>query len=409
MSAMIAGRIQQARLAAGLTLNDVAQRLTDLGQPITAAGLSKYEHGKSVPRAQLLLTLAQLLDVRSSYFLSEPQVQVTWLAFRKHATLGERKQAQAQAMAQRVIEGQVWLEGLLYPNAHLQAPPVRHTRTFADVDAAAAALRNAWGLGDAPIESVTQTAEDHGCIVVGWRDATAGFDGLSGWTTIGEDRAPTALVNLGVSDDRRRFNLAHELGHMSLQMDNDVDEKTTEQFAHRFASAFLVPAEAARRELGTHRKHLMLGELGLLKAKYGLSIQAWVRRARDLDIIQESYYTTWCRDFAMRGWRKEEPYSFVGQEEPQHLRQMTLRAFAEGIITEERAHELCPDAVTPQRTPRPEGQRYTARELMRMPRAERNRILAAAAREAEEEYHTNPKLAEFEAFGEDDFYDEYPE
>ena len=31
-------------------------------------------------------------------------------------------------------------------------------------------------------------------------------------------------------------------------------------------------------------------------------------------------------------------------------------------------------------------QRYTARELMRIPREERNRILAEAAKEAEEEY-----------------------
>ncbi|HZC04418.1 MAG TPA: XRE family transcriptional regulator [Ktedonobacterales bacterium] len=409
MSAMIAERIRQARLAAGLTQNEVAQRLATLGHPITTAGLSKYEHGKSMPRAQQLLMLAQALAVKPSYFLAEPQVRVDWLAFRKHAALGERKQQQAQAVALRVIEGQVWLENALYPSARPQAPLARPARSYTDVESAAAALRMAWGLGDAPIESVTQAAEDHGCIVVGWRGAAVGFDGLSGWTTIGDDHAPTALVNLNVPDDRRRFNLAHELGHLTLRFASGVDEKQQERSAHRFASAFLVPAEMARRELGERRRHLALEELGMLKAKYGLSMQAWARRARDLGIIEQSYYTNWCKDFSGQGWRKEEPYTFEGREEPQRLRQMTLRALAEGVITEERARELCPDAVTPRHTPQPEGRRYTARELMRMPREERNRILATAAAGAEQEYPTNPELTEFEAFGEGDFYDETPE
>ena len=57
----------------------------------------------------------------------------------------------------------------------------------------------------------------------------------------------------------------------------------------------------------------------------------------------------------------------------------------------------------------PERRRYTAAELMKLPRAARERILAAQVAAAAEEYHTNPDLAEFEAFGEDDLYDEYPE
>jgi hypothetical protein len=46
---------------------------------------------------------------------------------------------------------------------------------------------------------------------------------------------------------------------------------------------------------------------------------------------------------------------------------------------------------------------------MRLPFEERERILAEQAALAEEEYRTNPDLTDFEAFGEDDLYDEYPE
>ncbi len=44
-----------------------------------------------------------------------------------------------------------------------------------------------------------------------------------------------------------------------------------------------------------------------------------------------------------------------------------------------------------------------------MPLEERERILAAQAVLLEEEYRTNPDLTAFEAFGPNDFYDEYPE
>ena len=53
--------------------------------------------------------------------------------------------------------------------------------------------------------------------------------------------------------------------------------------------------------------------------------------------------------------------------------------------------------------------RLTAIELLQLPREERDRILAAAAEDAADEYRMNPELTEFEAFGEDDLYDDYPE
>jgi hypothetical protein len=50
--------------------------------------------------------------------------------------------------------------------------------------------------------------------------------------------------------------------------------------------------------------------------------------------------------------------------------------------------------------------RWTAAELRRLPPAERDAILEAAAALAEEEYRNNPELTAFEAFGKDDLYGE---
>jgi hypothetical protein len=53
-----------------------------------------------------------------------------------------------------------------------------------------------------------------------------------------------------------------------------------------------------------------------------------------------------------------------------------------------------------------EPKRWTAAELRKLPAAERDAILAAAAARAEEEYRNNPELTAFEAFGKDDLYGE---
>lgn len=50
------------------------------------------------------------------------------------------------------------------------------------------------------------------------------------------------------------------------------------------------------------------------------------------------------------------------------------------------------------------NKKRTADELRKMPAAERDALLEAAAILAEAEYRTNPELTAFEAFGKDDLY-----
>lgn len=50
------------------------------------------------------------------------------------------------------------------------------------------------------------------------------------------------------------------------------------------------------------------------------------------------------------------------------------------------------------------SKKLTACELRKLPAAERDAILEAAAILAEAEYRSNPELTTFEAFGKDDLY-----
>ena len=54
----------------------------------------------------------------------------------------------------------------------------------------------------------------------------------------------------------------------------------------------------------------------------------------------------------------------------------------------------------------PQGRRWTAAELRKLPPAQRDAIMEAAAALAEEDYRNDPQLTAFEAFGKDDLYGE---
>jgi transcriptional regulator with XRE-family HTH domain len=89
---MIGERIRQARLLAGLTQDDVANRLSEAGYSATKAVISKYEKNKSVPNPTLLLALTQILGVETGYLLYEAETEVKWLAYRRHSALPAKAQ-----------------------------------------------------------------------------------------------------------------------------------------------------------------------------------------------------------------------------------------------------------------------------------------------------------------------------
>lgn len=400
---MIGVRIKQARMACGLTLDDLSLKMRTAGHPITKAALSKYELSKSIPSQGFLAVLGRVLGIRPSYFQETSSVGVEWIAFRKKSKMPVRKQEQVQAFAIQVVEHQLWLQELLYPDLRPCFPKPRKAVHLDDAERAASELRAAWNLDDCAIDSLTSTVENHGGVVVACEDVSEDFDGLSGRTNSG---FPVAVVSMNVPDDRRRYNLAHEIGHLMLSCQSTG--KFEEQLANRFASALLVPAVVARSELGNKRRRLDFKELGLLKEKYGLSIQGWVRRALDLDIIEDSQYKSLCIAISSNNWKKAEPFIFHGNETPSRLKQMTLRAYSEGIISATRAEQIIPGS-TQAFAPLDAGKPLSAAEIRRLPREQRSALLSAAADTAKAEYESNRELTGFDAYGEDDLYDGYAE
>lgn len=387
-------------MAAALTLKDVVERLSEQGITLTRAALSKYECLKSTPSARMLIYLARCMGVTTDYFLHEPRVTLKWLAFRKHSTLSRSRQDMVKAIAAEVVERQVRLHMTLTPDQQPRFPKIRQVQSLDDAERLAEAVREQWQLGEAPLDSVTRTVEDRGGVVVGVSLGDRRFDGLAGWAN---ERFPVIVTNVDAPADRRRYNIAHELGH--LAMHGDGSPSAQEKIAHRFAAAFLVPAEVARRELGTKRHFLDLKELLLLKEKYGLSLQAWIRRAFDLAIVGAAQYRALCKRVSMLGWRRREPAEYSHEGEPRRLQQLVLRCLSEKVITPSEAEYLQPGCLAAVKGTEVQEPSRSAWELLRASPEERATALAAAAELAAPIYSTNRDLGEFEAFGETDLFD----
>ncbi len=399
---MIGDRIRQARIASGMTQDEVVEALAAEGVSLTKAGLSKYERGGSTPKPSVMRAIGRVLGVDASYFLEEPAIQVRWLAFRKASRLGKAKQERVKALAESHLEVVLSLRHALEPATdEAPLPPRTPVREPEEAERASRLLREHWRLGDQPIESVTAAIEDGGGVVVEAGSEDDLFDGLSGWAN---ETVPVVVVSSAVSDDRRRFSLAHELGHLFMDVPK-VDRKTEEKLAHRFAAAFLVTAATARRELGTKRRHLDVLELAMLKRKHGLSMQAWIFRAADLGIIEQSHARTLFAEMSARGWRREEPGDFQGHERPQKLRQLTIRALAEGLLTQLQAERICPGVTRNIDEQVPVGP-LDARSVLRMPKEERDRLMEQAAALVADEYEDGGGLSGLESLSEEDHFDQ---
>ena len=399
----IGSRLRQARVAAGLTQDEAVARLAQGGVPLTKGGLSKYERGGSTPKPTVLRALAAIYGVDASFFLEDPGVEIEWLAFRKAAKLGKTAQERVKAIAESQVEAFVTLRNALEPWRRAETPTLITVQAVEGIEDAALSLRRHWDLGLQPIESVTGVIEDSGGIVVELDDDQDLFDGLSGWA---DESTPIVAVSRAVTDDRRRFSLAHELGHLVMKIEVKLDEKTEERWAHRFAAAFLVPAEVAKRELGGRRRHLDFRELMLLKQKHGLSMSAWIFRASDLGIIEESHARTLFAEMGQRGWRRHEPVDFEGQEQPTKFKQLTVRALAEGILSRTQAERLCPGVTrnAEDKVASP-ASAMDPRSLHRMPRDQRERLMEQAAALVENDYRKHGSLDGFDALAEEDHSD----
>lgn len=341
---MLGQRLKLARSAAGLSLRGLEERI---GNRVTAQAIGKYERDESMPSSGVLIALADALSVPVDYLVGDQEMALESLEFRKKSLTSKREEMQVEAKVLHLLERYLMVEEFLgLPSLDWDKPreaPYPVVSDPSEADRAAHSLRFHWGLGLDPIPNLVELMEERGIKVL---SCTLGnIDGLMARVRrAGKSAVPVLVVNESHWGERQRLTMAHELGHMVLEVDPKVDDETA---AFRFAGAFLMPAEVLWTAMGKHRTSIGWSELFALKKLFGVSVQALTYRCKDLGIFGPTLFRRLFNEFSRLGWRRppyQEPYAMPG-EEPQRFERLCFRALAEDAISEAKAAELLETSV----------------------------------------------------------------
>ncbi|MGY2260203.1 helix-turn-helix domain-containing protein [Pseudomonas sp. SDO55104_S430] len=300
-------RLKQLRLTCGITQTALAEMV---GR--ASGNISKWENGLQVPEADAFQRLCEVFGVSENWLLEEQTVTS------ENTPFFFRSQASATVTAREIAEVRLeWLQDISYKlqeSLEFVAVNVPHIEeqnclliSNEEIERMASECRQAWGLGIAPIPNVVQVLENAGIVCARTTLGHLKMDGVSNWYEL-DQRPYVLLVADKANGIRNRFDAAHELGHIVLHRHISKDQYESnydllESQAHRFASAFLMPAESFLREI----RWPTLDTLLALKARWKVPVAAMVRRCQDLEIINETTTTRLWKARSARGWVKGEP------------------------------------------------------------------------------------------------------
>jgi Zn-dependent peptidase ImmA (M78 family) len=336
---MLGQRLKIARTAARLSLRDLADRI---GNQVSAQMIGRYEHNEGLPGSTVLIALADALGVSENYLLDPTDLRLESVEFRKKQLTSRKEEASVEAAVLDAVERYLTIEDIIGAASAVWRPPAGipfRVRSYDEAEAAAGRLRNLWNLGLDPVPNLAEFLEEQGIKVI-VLPLPGSVSGLMAQVRRRDGRlVPVIVVNETHTGERQRLTMAHELGHLLLELVGKLDE---EKASFRFGSAFLMPAELLWAEVGRHRRALAIGELLELKKLFGVSAQAIAYRCKELGIIGPGAYRTLFQAFARLGWRSP-PYpepNPLPPEKPHRFRRLCFRAAAEGLASEVKVAEL---------------------------------------------------------------------
>jgi Zn-dependent peptidase ImmA (M78 family)/DNA-binding XRE family transcriptional regulator len=304
-----ATRLVLARQRRGLTMTQLAKVCE-----VTRRMITGYESGEYVPGPETLARMSETLKFPEAFFLGDDLEQVVeeTASFRSMSkmTAGQRNMALGQGAL--ALHFSRWIERR-FELPPVSLPDLRHER---DPEAAAAAVRQHWGLGQQPVKNLLHLLESKGVRVFSLSIDAAEVDAFSLW----KDSLPFVFLNTRKSAEHSRFDAAHELGHLLLHRHAAPGGREAEAEADAFASAFLMPRGSV---LAHAPRFATLEQLIRLKRIWTVSLSALTYRLHAVGLLSDWHYRGLCIEISQRGFRKSEP-----EEAPRENSQVLAKVFA---------------------------------------------------------------------------------
>lgn len=316
-------KLKEAREARGLTGIALGELIG-----ISRQAISQLEHGKTSPNPDTLQNISKVLNLPIRFFSlpsHPPSEEIIYYRSLSAATKFARTKVERRFY---------WLKEIVsYLRKFLKFPAVnipnidvpRNPLQLGDeeIEEIAGKCRRFWHLGDGPISNVAWLLENNGVIVARHELEAHTLDAFSEFSK--SDSTP--YIILGADKEtavRSRFDPAHELGHLVLHrhiesrmLGKPAEFKLIETQAHRFAGAFLLPANSFSNELFSYS----LESFRALKPRWRVSIAMMIMRAKDIGLIDKDRYQYLFKQYSLRRWRTHEPLDDeLEVEQPRLLR-----------------------------------------------------------------------------------------
>jgi Zn-dependent peptidase ImmA (M78 family)/DNA-binding XRE family transcriptional regulator len=288
--------LRLARESRGLTQSELADRIPTLEQ----GNLSKMEKGILKITDETLTKIAAELDYPLAFFFkSEPMVPACSFYYRKRQAFPKKELSFLEARMDVIrLSVDELLTSVDIPNYSL---PEIQSDSKITPEAIARHVRSLLNIPRGPIEKPIEILENSGIMVYFLEVEYEKFDGITLFTNSG---CPIIFINEKMPNDRKRFTLGHELGHLIMHIPfKDIEDPyLAEKEADRFSAEYNMPELDIRNDL----LRLKFNDLDDLKAYWRMSKAAIIHRAKDLKLITDKTYKYMVIELSRRGERKSE-------------------------------------------------------------------------------------------------------
>lgn len=282
-----------ARESRGYTQNELSDLLN-----VEQGTVSKIENGRISINENLIPKISEVLNYPIELFFDEETVIRVEGHYRKKISLSAknlREYKSKMTFAERHINK--LSEAINLPEVNI---PSWDIETDGDAKDAAKYLRDFWKIPRGRIEDLSKIVEDNGIIIIPLD--LGDMDALSTYSS--RYNLPLLYINKKRSADRIRFNIAHETCHYVCHFGKKISsERNIEDEANVFASELLLPSNEILPQL----VNIDLQKLADLKRYWKASMQAILRKAKDLGAISQNQYYYIYKQIGAMHYRTKEP------------------------------------------------------------------------------------------------------
>ena len=292
---------------------------------VSSATISNLELGRVAPTRDQIEGIAAALGYSSDFLTSDLAMLPTTRPLLRAYADASKREADARTCATTLATEYVRLLGLK-PLPDL-IPAFHGTLDDEAIEDAAMEFRQIAQIDvGAVVTNALRAAERLGCVVLPLESELGRHLGMS----VRADQLPMICVaKSDVPGDRQRWTVAHELGHLALHSNtapprDSREARRMETEAHRFAAAFLAPADPLVESLQAAGGIVTLRTLAEVKAVWGIAIKALVHRFHEIGIIDADHARSLYKQISARRWTTEEPV-YVPTESAQWFERTLVR------------------------------------------------------------------------------------